>query len=153
MCSKIKSVPQKLGKIAIMAIVAMFIAGVANAQDKKEVVILQDSLYVFPEDIGFYTYSEAIEACKTVNSDKLYGYSDWRLPTSSELLMIYHYYSKIEGRKPGPYLSNSKEINADGYRIIYLVDAFTLKGEKPAEYHFKKYASQGNIRLVRTNQN
>jgi len=149
MYSKIKSIFQSLGKVAIMAIVSMFITSASNAQEKKEVVVLKDSLYVFPEDIGNLTYSEAMKACEDVNSTKSYGYSDWRIPSLTELLMMYYYYSKIGGRREGPYLSNQRY--RDGYRIVCLIDAFTLRGEKPSEYTIIRHATQGNIRLVRSN--
>ncbi len=150
---------KKLVRTTIMIIAVMVITGTANAQDKKEVVILQDSLYVFPEDMGPYTYSEAVEACKAINSVKSYGYSDWRIPTSSELHMMYYYYSKIKGLKEGSYLSSIKCSEgdeylsnakcSDGYRVVLFYD-YVSRGEKRSDYHFIRCACNGNIRLVRT---
>ena len=152
--SKIKSGFQKFRKIAIMAIATVFITVAIDARDKKEVIKLQEydhNLQVFPKDIGYCTYSEAVEACNAVNSAKSHGYDDWRLPTLHELGIMYRNYSKIEKMKDGVYLSNEK-CDDGGYQIR-VFDDYVSKGEKPAEYYFMKCASKGIVRFVRTDNN
>jgi hypothetical protein len=61
------------------------------------IVKLLGYLYVFPEELGRFSPFETEEVVKNVNSRKLFGYNDWRLPTKSELQLIYNNRNKIEG--------------------------------------------------------
>ena len=121
---KIKSIFKSIGRASAISIVAVFISFTTNAQVKKEVIILNNSLYVFPEDIGYYTYSEAKEACETINLSKSYGFSDWRLPTLFELQVMC--LSKVEGIEKDVYIHSSNDENS---------------------------AIKGNVRLVRADNN
>ena len=128
MYSKIKQIFQSIRKITIMIIVLFFFTYTVNAQTKKEVLILNNFLYIFPEDTGYYTYSEALEICGNINIAKSHGYNDWRLPTLFELQVME--ISKIEGVKKGIYMYASKHENS-----------------------FINSSSKSNVRLVRTYNN
>ena len=163
MYSRIKSVSQWLGKTVIMAIMAVFIAGAANVQDKKEVVILQDYLYVYPEHLGDYTnsmgdytYSKVLKMCDSINLANSYGFSDWRLPTIAELEMIQSNFSEIEGLQVGGYMSNEKCPANNGCLCgnNNCNDVYRCKNILERQRFFSRdtyYCScKGNVRLVRT---
>lgn len=119
----------------------------SNSND--DVVKLLGYLYVYPEDIGEMTYSEAMSICGNINAAKSYGYYDWRLPTLEELKMIMNNKSKLQGTWNRysrdsclSYLSG----DSAGSGEFYCVPTFTGYGEKV------KACKVGYIRLVRTNK-
>ena len=101
--------------------------------------------YVFPEDLGEMTYYQAIDMCKNVNSVKLHGYNDWRLPTMNELKVIYQNKSKLDGLVAGYYLSS------DDYNSSYKQGVNFASGSVYTSQGYS-YSYQGYIRLVRTDR-
>ena len=109
---------------------------------KEQEVIMLLGLFVFPEDIGNMNYNEAMEMCRNINSIKMYGYNDWRLPTITELKLIMNNKAKFEGIMSAWYLSSDKCDSSDHKRLNDSGDVSTDCPSGP----------KGNIRLVRTNR-
>lgn len=58
---------------------------------KLEPILLLESLWVYPEDLGSHTMISAEEILWRLNKNKMFGHSDWRLPTYAELKLMYEY--------------------------------------------------------------
>lgn len=135
--------------------------------DGGQVVKLLGYLYVFPEDIGEWTYEDALKMCANVNAGNLNGYNDWRIPTVSELQLIYTYKSKFENLQTGSSCCDGVYLSKDEY----LSYGTTYSGQKcfsmgcgNALYYYKNYNnvcedsyyiskdSKAHIRLVRTDK-
>jgi thioredoxin len=121
-----------------------------------DVVTLLGYLYVYPEDIGKWTYEGAIKMCAKVNQGNAHGYNDWRLPTIDELQVIYTYKNKIKGLQDGIYLSNKLW---DYRRCKDCREIFNMReGNQHAYTDHPRYTTNYEaddaafIRLVRTNR-
>jgi hypothetical protein len=64
---------------------------------QSSIVTLNENLAVYPRDMGNMTYLEALKVCKALNTSKSYGFSDWRLPTLSELKLLTSNAGKVKG--------------------------------------------------------
>lgn len=137
---------KKLSKIAMIAILSVFIFITANAQTPSgEVVTLLGYLHVFPEDLGakFYSisYQEEMdykgfsEIIAAINTNKVHGYDTWRLPTKSELEIMDNNREKLGLKKcyyndiRWCYMSTESEDGRDGFVVSYNVRLVTA-GEK-----------------------
>jgi hypothetical protein len=58
-------------------------------------------LFVMPMDEPLMGYNETNERAIVINRDKAYGHDDWRVPTQSELTVIYK--NKEKGRLKGTF--------------------------------------------------
>ncbi len=136
------------------------------SSDDGQVIKLLGYLYVFPEDIGMWTYEDALKICANVNASNLYGYNDWKIPAISELQLIYTYKSKFENLQiglnccDGIYLSNDKHLSSSG---TYSGQKCFSMGCGNALYYYKTSSGcwesssiskdlKANIRLVRTDK-
>jgi len=68
-----------------------------EASRTAELTILLEFLYIFPDDLGRMTQSQAIELLININAGNLYGYNDWRLPTAGERGLIIQNRHRIGG--------------------------------------------------------
>jgi hypothetical protein len=84
-----------LCQLAIIVGCLIFSSNQVSAQ--SSVVTLQGNLSVYPKDMGNMNYSEALEVCQTLNSSNSFGFSDWRLPTLSELKKVTSSGGKVKG--------------------------------------------------------
>lgn len=124
------------------------------SSDGGQVFKLFGYLYVFPENLGNYTYKEAMEMCDNINSANLYGFNNWRLPTLKELKIIYQNKDKLDGFPIGTYLS-SEPSGSTNYNNEILYEALNMDDGTNA--HTRRNVpiadpgvTQGIVRLVRT---
>jgi len=54
-----------------------------SGSNNKEVIILYDYLYVYPEDLGKFTAMPQT-IINSINRNNIFGFNDWRLPTADE---------------------------------------------------------------------
>jgi len=90
--------------------------------DNTNVVVLFGFLYVFPEDLGVLTHSQALTTIANINAVNLHGHNDWRLPTENELRIIHQNRTVLNGLMLGPAGGNSisylsSEISSSHRRI------------------------------------
>jgi glucose dehydrogenase len=123
-----------------------------NASDK--VIKLVETLFVYPEDVGYTTGQEAGVICEKINAQKMYGYNDWRIPTEEELSMIYRNQDKVSGLVKGCYLTRAGVFNEwatlIGYRVFDM-ETGNCKWRR-ADGNFEDYMplkEKANIRLIR----
>lgn len=83
-------------------------AGVAYGEDvvvEPEFIVLSSAkLMVQPTDLGFVNWESANIMC---NNSTLGGYTDWRLPTKEELMVLYNNRDKIGGFTHPEYVKSS----------------------------------------------
>jgi hypothetical protein len=89
---------QKVTIVVKIMIALVFFSAIVKGQTSKTVVI--EKLEVMKADLGFLTFNEAYFACKDLGNG-------WRLPTKSELNVIYE--NGIGGLRPkGSYWSSTE---------------------------------------------
>jgi hypothetical protein len=75
--------------------------GTAAAQDnnrQQKPIVLLDYLTVYPYDIGgFSEYPENV--IEAINKKNMFGYNDWRVPTTEEYELIYASRNEVRGLK------------------------------------------------------
>ena len=124
------------------------------SKEQKSYVITGANLYVFPEDLGNLTYSEAVGMCRNVNAVNLYGYNDWRVPTLEELQIIYQNRLKLSELPNGYYISSKyaseKYGCSDGYSGVNFTNG-SLSPYSNDTYSCNR-ANRGQVRLVRTDK-
>ncbi|MCQ2077534.1 MAG: carboxypeptidase regulatory-like domain-containing protein [Bacteroidaceae bacterium] len=82
-----------------------------------EYVILEESnLMVQSRDLGEADWSSANAMCKT---SVVGGFSDWRLPTRAELMILYNNREHIGGFTTGYYWTSELYAHGDGYDYAY----------------------------------
>jgi hypothetical protein len=121
--------------ISVLLVIVTVSVGMAqktkNAQQPKnnaseKIIKLEKVLFVYPEDLGFVTRQEADQMCAKINAQKMHGHNDWRLPSQSELSMIYENKDKVSGLVDGYYLTGLLMINEWGNVIGYPVLDLTI---------------------------
>ncbi len=84
-------VPENKTEWEVMTSIARELANnlIASSDfDNSNVIKLFDYLYVYPFDLGYFShYPETI--ISAINKNNMYGYNDWRLPTTEELQLLY----------------------------------------------------------------
>jgi len=100
-------------------LVLLSIVLAVNSMQAQEVVTLLGYLHVYPKDLGYHP-AKPINVINAVNSDRPYGFDDWRLPTAEEMALILANTDKVSGLK-----DKEQYMSSDGY-------------------------SKGNVRLVTT---
>ncbi|MDR1182876.1 MAG: DUF1566 domain-containing protein [Bacteroidales bacterium] len=115
---------------------------------------LVETIYVYPEDLGYVTYAQAKQICDKVNAQNSYGHNDWRLPLLDELSMIYRNEEKITGLVHGYYFSGLQIINEWGNAIGYSVLNMETGDRKWCRavgdcQDYLPVDGQANLRLVR----
>lgn len=75
-----------------------------TTDDKSEYVVL-GNLMIQKQDLGTGNWSTATQMCA---NSRVGGYSDWQLPTISELAMLYTHRTEIGGFKSAWYWSSSR---------------------------------------------
>lgn len=99
-----------------------------------------DYLYVYPEDIkGQFTYEDITQLVQTINENKNYGYSDWRIPNMKELRLLKG--EDILERQN--YFSNEKK-SEYGDECYNGFDGYGYESG---------FIRKGTVRLVRTDKN
>ncbi len=70
--------------------------GAKTGSANNNIYCILDILDVFPTDLGTFFYESDIDSIvKTLNANNVYGKNNWRLPTSSELQLLYEFAAKI----------------------------------------------------------
>lgn len=107
---------------------------------KKDVVILRSAnLMVQPQDLGKVFWDDANRMCE----NSIYeGYTDWRLPTLEELMVLYNNREKIGGFKSESYWSRTFVSSTSSYYYMSFTDGFS--SACPARAYVM------NVRAVRT---
>jgi hypothetical protein len=85
--------------LCLLAFIMGMYTNIAQAQSKKNggIIVSQNEhggLLAAPNDIGPFSYSQAIYQCSCY---KLNGIGDWRMPSQSELKLLYQKRSSIGG--------------------------------------------------------
>ena len=80
-------------------------------------------LQVYPEDLGVFT-GYPLSVVSAINRQKLYGYSDWRLPTNEELSLMYSYKEKLGIGNVNSYMSkeNCNSSNSKTLRLVRTIE-------------------------------
>ena len=96
----------KVGTLMVYGNIVSFVP------NPKDYVILSTGLMVAKEDAGKANWENATQLCNTSN---LAGFTDWRLPTKQELLIVYDNRNLIGGFRNDYYWS-STTLESDSYR-------------------------------------
>ena len=81
--------------VACLAIIALFYGCNDNRHSHADYLVLVEyDLMIMTRDMGIYTWSDARKVCEQV---RLGGFSDWRLPTQTELEILYIERHRIGG--------------------------------------------------------
>ena len=140
--SKIKSI-LGIGKKNEIKKFPFFTTDIENSSSK--VVVLMGWLFIYPENIG--PLRTAPQGTITgINNSKMYGYSNWRLPTKEELDILHTNASKINKFPIGNYLAFDRRT-----KQIYEYD-LKNKGYYYAIYGSGNTSYEANVRLVRTEE-
>ena len=86
-----------------------------TTDDKSEYIIL-GNLMIQKQDLGSAKWSTANEMC---TNSRIGGYSDWRLPTLSELAYMYTHREEIGGFTTGLYWSSTTYSYNCSYYIVF----------------------------------
>ena len=70
----------------MLLVLVMLLLGVAGNAQRLSVETIYGYLKVFPEEIGNFD-SEPRTIIKQINSQEMYGYNTWRIPTNEELMI------------------------------------------------------------------
>ncbi|MDL2315169.1 DUF1566 domain-containing protein [Bacteroidales bacterium OttesenSCG-928-C19] len=100
--------------------------------NEDEVIILSDSLYIYPEDLGKFETLFAQDVCKLLNEKKMYGYDDWRIPTVEEMEQIAVRYQSVKGMQCVHYILPD---DADVYDFCNHVVVNIRKKEGQGSYY------------------
>lgn len=119
--------------------------------ENGNIVKLFGYLYIFPEDLGCIAYSDAMEVIRNINSVALYGYGDWRLPTTNELLLMKNNVDKITGMEGGTYLSGDIEEDKYGNTYNIFIDYNNSIQSSKTSTGYYNY-TRASVRLVRTDK-
>lgn len=111
---------------------------VVEADCREYVELPAAGIMVQKYDLGAADYEEAVATCQR---SSIGGYTDWRLPTLTELQIIYDNRNKIDNLKSKYYWSSSPSNYYEEYYVLHLYNG-TTDSYKP--YHIT------NIRAVRT---
>lgn len=104
-----------------------------------EVIILREAnLMVQTKDLGKATHSDALLMCSNSIHE---GYTDWRLPTKEELMVLYNNKEKIGGFQSDSYWSSAKSFSSSSYYYI----SFSTGSVGLEDFAFHNY-----VRAVRT---
>jgi hypothetical protein len=117
---------------------------------EDNVVVLFGFLYVFPEDLGNLSFSEAQNIIRSINAGSLHGHNNWRMPTLEELQMIYQNRQRINGLSNMYYISSTSTSvwpNSDMRSGVNFHNGSTRAPNSGSDF-----ASRGQVRLVRTNR-
>lgn len=86
----------------------------------KEVHLLYDYLYVYPEDLGIFSSHPGM-LIDITNKNASYGYSDWRLPTKEEMSLLEANTRLINLNRSTPYAYNGIWNHKSGDYTVRLV--------------------------------
>jgi len=128
---------------------------IVNLPPDTEITILDEWLYVYPEDIGPVRYVPE-KTIQAINRQKKYGYNDWRLPTMEELEVLSANISKLKNRPIANKYYLSDEISFINIEQIggrcWERSAFDLKNRKKIttyEHSNEQLEKEVQVRLVR----
>jgi hypothetical protein len=148
--------------LGILVISLILVNGIAQKSkqtvdnSKGKVVTLVESISVYPEDLGIVTYKQAWEMCEKINSQKMYGYNNWRLPSQDELSMIHRNKEKINGLIGGYYISGYPVMNewgnTVGLPVLNMENGYNKWCRADGECEdYMPVDGKANLRLVRSN--
>ena len=101
----------------MLLVLVMLLLGVAGNAQRLSVETIYGYLKVFPEEIGNFD-SEPRTIIKQINSQEMYGYNTWRIPTNEELSLL---------RSKGYLSSNGKYMTKESVKGMVI-----LVTDKPA---------------------
>ena len=76
---------QKMKKVVLLCF--MCIVGLAMNAQRTSVEVLYGYLKIFPNELGSFQ-SEPTSVINQINSQAMYGYNNWRIPTNEELALM-----------------------------------------------------------------
>lgn len=110
------------------ATAAAISSGASMGSQSDKVVILFNYLKVYPEDLGDFPYTP-VNVISALNSEKPYGYDDWRVPTIEEMALIKANRAKISGIGTGEYMTSDGK-KSGNIRLVTTGETFAAKEAK-----------------------
>ena len=97
-------------KILFLTIMTLALFGNMQAQTQTlQAVTLSNNLHVYPEELGYFpAVPDSVIAA--INQKISYGYDNWRVPTTKEMVLMKTNWTKIQG------LTNDAYMTSDGQR-------------------------------------
>lgn len=136
-------------KKILFVLVMLCSFGASAIAQQSSIKCVMGYLYVFP-DVFSGTGEEAKDILKELNSHNAYGYNDWRLPTVTELTVMFRYNKTSLDNMMDPNRGYLSSEYVGCYDDVHLYKIFDYTGRNWCVKHGCSVA--GNLIFVRTNE-